>query len=83
MLYESDISNLLSQWQKRLDTKSSEQPYKDALSDCIYDLRCLVDNNHKEEALANEVITDQLEQDAQFWNDYYNAFLNNDGIMAV
>lgn len=81
MLYESDISQLLTRWEAGLDKHSSD--YKIAVRDCIYDLRGLIDKQHEEESIcANEAFEQQLEQDAQFWNDYYNAFLNNDGLMG-
>ena len=62
MLYESDISSLLSQWQKEL--KESKDPsYKDGLRDCIYDLRMLIDEHFKEEVLAQEAWESQMAED--------------------
>lgn len=63
MLYESDINSLLSQWQERLNFQTAEQPYKDAIRDCIYDVRMLMDENFKEEMLAREAFEQQLKED--------------------
>ena len=85
MLYESDISQLLTRWEAGLEKQSSD--YKIAVRDCIYDLKGLIDKQQELEAVAveretaNEAFEQQLEQDAQFWKDYYNAFLNNEGLM--
>jgi len=82
MLYESDISQLLTRWEAGLANQSSD--YKIAVRDCMYDLKGLIDEQHKQEAEtmdAKESFEQQLEQDAQFWKDYYNAFLNNEGLM--
>lgn len=83
MVYESDITNLLNQWQNRTLNCSNDRGYKDGLNDCIYDLRCLIDKNFAEEALANEAFEQQLKEDAQFWEDYRKAFLVDEGILAV
>lgn len=82
MIYESDIDELISKWVESPVFKAEPQ-YKDAVMDCIYDLRKLMDKNFTDEILAHEAFEEQLKEDSQFWNDYYNAFLNNDGIMAV
>ena len=82
MIYESDIDKLINQWVENPVFKSEPQ-YKDAVMDCIYDLRKLMDKNFIDEILAHEAFEEQLKEDSKFWNDYYNAFLKNDGIMAV
>ena len=81
MLYESDIANLLSQWQKRLDSNVNGQSYKDCLSDCIYDLNCLIDKNFAEEALANESFEQEIKEDDNHWEEYFNSLIEN-GIFA-
>lgn len=60
MLYESDLNKLLGQWTERLDFQTAKQEYKDAVRDCIYDLKCLLDKNFEEEALAEEAFEQQL-----------------------
>ena len=79
MLYESDINGLLSKWEAHLDSQPSE--YKIGVRDCIYDLRCLMDKNHEEEALAQEAFEQTLKMDEEYWNDYFNN-LTADGIFA-
>lgn len=72
MLYDSDISNLLSQWQETANRPFFPSPYKDAVRDCIYDLKCLVDKSFEEEALANEAFEQQLKKDEECWIEYLN-----------
>ena len=60
MLYNSDINGLLSQWKARLSYQTPD--YRAALGECIYDLRCLMDKNFQEEALANESFKQQLDE---------------------
>ena len=63
MLYDSDLNALLSQWEERLSYQTTEQPYKDALRDCIYDVRMLIDKQFQEEALAKEAWEQQMADD--------------------
>ena len=81
MLYESDISHLLSQWQERLESNCNEQSYKDCLSDCIYDLNCLMDKNFAEEALAQESFKQQIKKDDKYWDSFFDNLLA-DGMFA-
>ena len=74
MLYNSDINGLLSQWEDRLKGQSPD--YRIAVSDCIYDLKCLMDKQ-----LADEAFEHQLEEDSDKWDDYFNNLLA-DGIFA-
>lgn len=64
MLYESDISQLLTRWEAGLDKQSPD--YKIAVRDCIYDLRMLVDKQFQEEAMAAESFEQRLEEDKAF-----------------
>lgn len=54
MVYISDLQHLVSQWTERM---SSSQPlsYRDALSECIYELNCLINKT---------LLNDMTEQDA-------------------
>ena len=74
MLYESDVVSLLSQWQDRLNEHNREQPYRDALSDCIYELNCLMDKNFAEEALAQESYDEQLMRKGN-WDEWFDSLL--------
>ena len=83
MLYESDVANLLSQWQERLNSNVDEVPYRDCLNDCIYDLNNLMDKNFAEEALANESFEQSLMNDEGFLNNYFEDKFVNDGVIAI
>lgn len=69
MLYESDINNLMSQWEERLCFLGVSQSYKDGIRDCMYDLKTLMDKNLEEEALANEAFDQQLKEDAEIYRE--------------
>lgn len=69
MLYESDINNLMSQWEERLCFLGISQSYKDGIRDCMYDLKTLMDKNLEEEALANEAFDQQLKEDAEIYRE--------------
>lgn len=56
MIWISDIQQLVSNWQERLDNPSQPSSYKDALSECIYDLNCLIND---------KLIEEMTEQDAK------------------
>lgn len=55
MIYESDVSNLLSKWNERLQKTDSLQ-YKDALYDCLYDLKTLSEKSFNEEIDYQEML---------------------------
>jgi hypothetical protein len=59
MFYESEISNLIDEWSKKLQDHSYESPYRDALNDCIYDLNTLFSKAFQEEAKAMDTIEEQ------------------------
>ena len=80
MLYESDLNNLLSQWKERMN-EQTDSAYKDAVSDCIYDLNSLLDKSLSDEALALESFHQQVKENEQYWNDYFNNLIA-DGIFA-
>jgi hypothetical protein len=63
MLYESDLNKLLDQWTERLGFQTAKQEYKDALRDCIYDVKCLIAKNFEEETLAREAWEQQMADD--------------------
>ena len=60
MLYSSDFNGLLARWDKETKDSHREQPYKDAVRDCIYDLRCMIDDKFAEEMLAQEAWEQQM-----------------------
>ena len=76
MVYESDLNNLLSQWQEITHRPLVDTSYKDAVRDCIYDLKTLVDKQFQEEIMAKEAFEQQLEQDKAFYKDLENMLAN-------
>ena len=83
MLYDSDLNKLLDQWIERLSFQTAKQEYKDALRDCIYDLKCLVDKQFQEECLANEAFEQQLKEDELLWNKYLSGGYAGDGVVMA
>jgi hypothetical protein len=81
MLYESDINNLMSQWEERLCFLSVSQSYKDGIRDCMYDLKTLMDKNLEEEALANEAFDQQLKEDAEIYREM-EEMIKKEGVYA-
>lgn len=73
MIYFSQLTGLLSQWEGRLQQPDLPQAYKDALRDCSYELSSLMDNECEEEALASinfipeDVETALQEMEADAW----------------
>lgn len=45
MLYGAEIDELLAAWQQRIQDKSYPQEYRDALVDCVYELKTLLDSS--------------------------------------
>lgn len=56
MLYDNDISYLLSLWEERVSFNTSTQEYKDAVRDCMYDLKVLNDKNRQYLKAAQEML---------------------------
>ena len=83
MLYDSDLSNLLSQWQEIAARPFVDSSYKDGVRDCIYDLKCLVDKQFQEECLANEAFEQQLKEDELLWNKYLSGGYAGDGVVMA
>jgi hypothetical protein len=81
MLYDSDLSNLLSQWQEIADRPFVDSSYKDGVRDCIYDLKTLIDKQFQEECLANEAFEQRIKKDEKYWNEYFDNLLA-DGMFA-
>ena len=59
MVYESDLTNLLSMWKGRLED-TNRQDYHDAINDCIFDVNWLLENKHKEEAAIRQIDDDRF-----------------------
>ena len=76
MVYESDLNNLLSQWQEITHKPFVDPSYLDGVNDCIYDLKMLVDKQFQEEIMAKEAFEQQLEEDKAFYKDLENMLAN-------
>ena len=61
MLYASELAELMSQWMARVNDTSFPDPYRDALRDCTYELKTLV-NKSIEDELSARAIIENLEQ---------------------
>ena len=83
MLYSSDFNGLLARWDAETKDSHREQSYKDAVRDCIYDLRCMIDDKFAEEMLAQEAWEQQMEKDSKIWSNYLENKFVQDGILAV
>lgn len=51
MIYRSEMNKLISQWEERAK-KENSQDYNDALFDCIYDLKKVLDSYITQEEAA-------------------------------
>lgn len=56
MITISDIQKLSASWSKRLDTSFQPSSYKDALSECIYELNQLIAHSIDEELSYQEYL---------------------------
>ena len=83
MLYSNDFNGLLARWDKETKDSHREQPYKDAVRDCIYDLRCMIDDKFAEEMLVQEAWEQQMEKDSKLYSEYLENKFVQDGILAV
>lgn len=52
MLYGADIDYLISLWTERMNNTAFPSPYRDALTDCVYELQSLLN-----ETIEKELIT--------------------------
>lgn len=69
MVYISDLQQLISSWQKRLDSSVQPPSYKDALLDCIYELNSLIDCTLLDEMTEEDASEYLLSQQA---DDYFS-----------
>lgn len=83
MLYESDLNKLIDQWTDRLGFQTAQQEYKDAVRDCIYDLKMLIDKQFQEEIMSNEAFEQQLKRDEKLWDEYISGVYAGDGVVMA
>lgn len=63
MVYINDLQQLVSVWLDRLDNPAQSSDYRDALSECIYDLNNLIESMINEEFSAKEVFDSMAADD--------------------
>ena len=56
MIYISDLQQLADEWTERLNNPAQSFEYKNALSECIYDLNQLINHSIEEELDYKEML---------------------------
>ena len=56
MICVSDLQQLISSWQERMSKQAHPFEYKNALSECIYDLNQLINHSIEEELDYKEML---------------------------
>jgi hypothetical protein len=56
MICVSDLQQLISSWQERMNKQAHPFEYKNALSECIYDLNQLINHSIEEELDYKEML---------------------------
>lgn len=79
MVYVSDLQQLISAWQERMDSPVHPSSYKDALMDCIYELNQLVNKTLLDELTEEDARDYILSQEA----DEYLSCMENYYATAV
>jgi hypothetical protein len=64
MIYISDIQQLADKWTERMNNPAQSFDYKNALSECIYDLNQLINKTLLDELTEEEARQYLLEQEA-------------------
>ena len=62
MIYNCDINQLISEWNKRMTDTSYDPSYHDALNDCIYELNNLLSKSIEEELTYQDYL--EMEADS-------------------
>ena len=62
MIYISDLQELVSVWQDRLDNYFYPLAYRDAVSECIYELNNLINKSIEEEIESEDTFWSQIEK---------------------
>lgn len=75
MLFDGDLSALMTQWQERLQFQTPD--YKIAVRDCIYDLKTLMDKQ-----FADEIFEQQLKEDAEYYMELEKMLIDSDNYAA-
>lgn len=78
MIYISDVQQLADKWTERMNNPSQSLEYKDALSECIYELNQLINKTLINEMTEEDARQYILEQDA----DYYSQLEHDENVYA-
>ena len=75
MIYISDIQQLANKWTERMNNPTQSFDYRNAISECVYDLNQLINRTFLDEMTEEDARQYMLEQDADYYNseDYYAA----------
>ena len=76
MIYISDIQQLANKWTERMNNPAQSFEYKNALSECIYELNQLISKTLLDEMTEEDAEQDLLQQAADYFSnlepeDYY------------
>lgn len=76
MIYISDVQQLADKWTKRMNNPTQSFDYKNALSECIYELNQLINKTLLDEMTEEDARQYMLEQEAGYYanlepEDYY------------
>ena len=63
MICEHDLQNLVSQWGNRIKQQEFDPAYCDAINDCIFDIKALINNVSQEEAEAMDPFANMTEEE--------------------
>ena len=76
MIYINDIQQLADKWTERMNNPTQSFEYKNALSECIYELNQLINKTLIDELTEKDAEQDLLQQAADYFSnlepeDYY------------
>lgn len=62
MICVSDVQQLIQGWTERLGNPAQPAPYRDALSECVYDLNNLINRSIQEELSYQDYLEQQADE---------------------
>ena len=71
MITISDLQKLQQSWQDRLDSTIQPLAYRDALSECIYDISVLINSSIEEELSYQDFLSQQADDYLSSEENYY------------
>lgn len=64
MVYITDLQNLISQWVERVGNAAYDSPYREGLSECAYELNCLINKTLIDSMTRQDALDYILSQEA-------------------